>query len=195
MTAAIVKAGGDREKVIADLARWYDDAMDRLSGWYKRHITAFLLGYAILLSVAFNLDAIAITRALWQDGTVRQAAVAAAVAEVGTAGDDAATSSGTATGADATTDSDATVGEAAERSIEAVRDASGLSIPVGWVDASDRRDDPREVPTSVGGWLLKIAGIAIACFALTAGAPFWFDLLGRLVNMRATGPKPRAANA
>ncbi|KPM56599.1 hypothetical protein CcI49_00485 [Frankia sp. CcI49] len=194
LTAAIVKAGGDREKIIADLARWYDDAMDRLSGWYKRHITAFLLGYAILLSAAFNLDAIAITRALWQDGTVRQAAVAAAVAEVGTAGDDAATSSGTTTGTDATADGDATVGEAAERSIEAVRDASGLSIPVGWVDASDRRDDPREVPTSVGGWLLKIAGIAIACFALTAGAPFWFDLLGRLVNMRATGPKPRAAN-
>ncbi|OAA23247.1 hypothetical protein UG55_103935 [Frankia sp. EI5c] len=199
LTAAIVQAGGDRERLVAELARWYDDAMDRLSGWYKRRITVFLLCYAVGLSALFNLDAVAITRALWQDGTVRQAAVAAAVAQV-TAADGTLGSApepepgGGRPGGNSSVGGDSSVGDTTERAIEAVRDASGLSIPVGWVQATDRRDDPREVPTSVSGWLLKIAGIAVACFALTAGAPFWFDLLGRLVNMRATGPRPRPTN-
>jgi hypothetical protein len=39
----------------------------------------------------------------------------------------------------------------------------------------------------LSGWLLS--GIAIAM-----GAPFWFDLLGRLVNVRNTGAKPRSGN-
>jgi hypothetical protein len=38
----------------------------------------------------------------------------------------------------------------------------------------------------VSGWL--ISGIAIGM-----GAPFWFDLLGRLVNVRNTGAKPKEA--
>jgi hypothetical protein len=36
----------------------------------------------------------------------------------------------------------------------------------------------------LSGWFLS--GIAIAM-----GAPFWFDLLGRLMNVRNTGSKPR----
>ncbi|WP_462186595.1 MULTISPECIES: hypothetical protein [unclassified Frankia] len=194
MTTAIVQAGGDREKVVLELARWYDDAMDRLSGWYKRRIAVFLLGYAVLLSVLFNLDAIGLARAFWQDGTVRQAAVTAAQAEVGSSGEAAGGSAGGSASGTRLTSDQPTVGDATEQVIKTVRDASGLAFPIGWVHNSAGRDDPREVPDSVEGWLLKIAGIAIACFALTAGAPFWFDLLGRLVNMRATGPKPRAAN-
>lgn len=203
LTAAVIRTGGDREKIITELAQRYDDAMDRLSGWYKRRIAVFLLSYAIVLSAVFNLDAVAISRALWQDGTVRDAAVTASQAQVGqaaadgsttansTPGDSATTGSGDANSGDA--GSAAGAGDAVERAIRSVQDASGLALPIGWVQRSDDRDDPREVPHTVGGWFLKIAGLAIACFALTAGAPFWFELLGRLVNMRAAGPKPRSA--
>ncbi len=210
LTAAVVRTGGDREKIITELAQWYDEAMDRLSGWYKRRIAVFLLSYAIVLSAVFNLDAVAISRALWQDGTVRDAAVTASQAQIGqaaadgstpansTPGDSATTGSGDANSGDAGSrdaGSAAGEGDAVERAIRSVQDASGLALPIGWVRTSDDRDDPREVPHTVGGWFLKIAGLAIACFALTAGAPFWFELLGRLVNMRAAGPKPRSATS
>jgi hypothetical protein len=33
----------------------------------------------------------------------------------------------------------------------------------------------------------------ITTVALTAGAPFWFDMLKKLVNIRAAGIKPLAA--
>jgi hypothetical protein len=38
--------------------------------------------------------------------------------------------------------------------------------------------------------LFKAIGLAMTAFAVSFGAPFWFDLLGRIVNLRATGPKP-----
>ena len=207
MTAAIVRTGGDREKIVTELAQWFDQAMDRLSGWYKRRVAVFLLGYALLLSAAFNLDAIGVSRALWQDGTVRAAAVSASGAELdrsaatGTSpsgtprdnGSQAGSSGATASEAGGADTADASPADTTEEAIQAVRDASGLALPIGWVRADDQRVDPRELPTSVEGWLLKILGVAISCFALTAGAPFWFELLGRLVNMRSSGPKPRTA--
>ncbi|WP_041940750.1 MULTISPECIES: hypothetical protein [Frankia] len=219
LTAAVVRTGGDREKIVTELAQWYDEAMDRLSGWYKRRVAVFLLAYAIVLAAVFNLDAVAISRTLWQDGTVRDAAVTASQSQLGQPADAGSTgdagsgdagSSGAGSGdtKDATRSgdqatggtsdsggSDAGGGDAVEIAIRSVRDASGLALPIGWVRASDDRDDPREVPHTVGGWALKIAGLAISCFALTAGAPFWFELLGRLVNMRAAGPKPRSATS
>ncbi|WP_018500647.1 hypothetical protein [Parafrankia discariae] len=198
LIAATVQAAGDREKIVTELARWYDDAMDRLSGWYRRRVAVFLLCYAVLLAVPFNLDAIGLARTFWQDGTVRQAAVAAAQVEVASGSTASGSTASGATASDGTAGEAApdqpTAGEAAEQAVQAVREVSGLAVPIGWVHSSETRDDPREVPHSVGGWLLKIVGLAIGCFALTAGAPFWFDLLGRLVNMRATGPKPRATN-
>jgi hypothetical protein len=59
----------------------------------------------------------------------------------------------------------------------AIADLSAL--PVGWPNL------PRgsQWPTVVFGWLLTASS---ALF----GAPFWFDLLGRFVNLRGTGKKP-----
>jgi hypothetical protein len=44
-------------------------------------------------------------------------------------------------------------------------------------------------PTWVS-WLLYIAGIIISGFSLSYGAPFWFDLLVKLVNLRRSGIRP-----
>lgn len=49
-----------------------------------------------------------------------------------------------------------------------------LAVPIGW-----------SRPVS-----LAIVGCIVTAFALTLGAPFWFDLLGRLVNFRQTGVPP-----
>lgn len=41
-----------------------------------------------------------------------------------------------------------------------------------------------------GNSLLMLAGWLITALACTLGAPFWFDALGKLVKMRASGAKP-----
>jgi hypothetical protein len=39
-----------------------------------------------------------------------------------------------------------------------------------------------------GGWVLT-------AFAVSPGAPFWFDLLGKVSNLRGAGIKPERADA
>jgi hypothetical protein len=173
LTGIAARAGADRDKLLTELATWYDSSMDRLSGWYKRRIGRFLLVYAVVLTVAFNLDVIGLTQSLWQDSAVRAVAVAEAENRV-QPGQSTAQGSG-------------------EGVVEAVRDIGALQLPFGWTRARGT-SDLRDVPRGTEAWLLKILGWLIAVAGLAVGAPFWFDLLGRLVNMRATGPKPEPAD-
>jgi hypothetical protein len=46
------------------------------------------------------------------------------------------------------------------------------------------------VPMSFGNWVVKILGISITALMLSLGAPFWFDLLKKLVAIRGAGVKP-----
>jgi len=35
-----------------------------------------------------------------------------------------------------------------------------------------------------------VAGWVVTMVAVSFGAPFWFDLIQKLVNLRSAGPKP-----
>jgi hypothetical protein len=56
--------------------------------------------------------------------------------------------------------------------------------PIGWAS-----DGIRSRPES-WGWLWKIFGILISGIAVALGAPFWFDLLNKVGNLRLTGNPP-----
>ena len=45
---------------------WYDDAMDRVSGWYKRHIQAMIWIIAVLVALLLNVDTVQIATTLWK---------------------------------------------------------------------------------------------------------------------------------
>jgi len=60
-----------------------------------------------------------------------------------------------------------------------------LGLPVGW-----NREDPRLMPDTPGGWVTKIFGWLVTAAALSLGAPFWFDLLNKIMIIRST-VKPR----
>jgi hypothetical protein len=42
---------------------------------------------------------------------------------------------------------------------------------------------------------MKIIGLLITTIAVSFGAPFWFELLNKLVNLRMAGRNPREAAA
>lgn len=59
---------------------------------------------------------------------------------------------------------------------------SGSALyPIGW---------PGNMPHDLGEWLLRIPGILISAGAISLGAPFWFDMINKLVNLRQTGLPP-----
>jgi hypothetical protein len=45
-------------------------------------------------------------------------------------------------------------------------------------------------PVDSTGWWSKVIGILITAAAAAQGAPFWFDILKKLINVRSTGPNP-----
>ncbi|HTP11306.1 MAG TPA: hypothetical protein VMP08_23795, partial [Anaerolineae bacterium] len=55
-----------------NVEQWFNDAMDRAGGWYKRHTQLWLGAIGFLLALALNVDTVTIATALWRDPTLRQ---------------------------------------------------------------------------------------------------------------------------
>ena len=72
--------------------------------------------------------------------------------------------------------------------------ASALRLPIGWpgwpLQSSTYHGTDSRTPHHPGDWWLKTLGLIITALAAMQGGPFWFDLLGKLINLRLTGPPP-----
>ncbi|MBM3151810.1 MAG: hypothetical protein FJZ96_06345 [Chloroflexi bacterium] len=231
--------------------KWFDDTMDRLSGWYKRTSQVWSVIIGLVLAVFLNVDTINAATTLWREPTLRQAIVQQGVAYVetnpapepeGSAGETALPAAGDTTAPDATRGED--VQPPAQTVAELQESLEGLKIPFGWdlvtypyltitrddntvvsgydldldqtIDQDDLSVDQslpcRDVfagryslmiiksksgcsvitnlPVDASSWLYKIIGILITALAAAQGAPFWFDILKKLINVRFSGPNP-----
>ena len=161
---------------------WFDHSMDKASVWYKENAKTFAFTIGLILSLAFNVDTIHITDRLWREPTVRQALVAQADTyqlEEGTANitevpgyfDSLAMPIGWTT---VPADEPALCNHfvTAEGQF-AIRSGSECRILVNVPQASDYM-----------GWIIKLLGFLISAIAARQGAPFWFDLLRKLVTLR-----------
>ncbi len=73
---------GALEKALGSMEKWYDEAMERVTGWYKRYSQSFALLLAFLVALALNADTFAISKALYRDPALRNAVAAVAVDQV-----------------------------------------------------------------------------------------------------------------
>ena len=170
LLAQLTMADGNLERLRDGVARSFDATMDRLSGVYKRYLKWISLGIGLLLACILNADTIAVGGALWKDPYLRAQMVQSAGNVQGG-------------GATAGTATDLTV--LAQRIKEAENDLRPL--PIGW----DTSLFPKREPGPIAAWWIsKIIGLLMTGLALSLGAPFWFDLLGKFMNVRGTGQKP-----
>ncbi len=58
-----------------------------------------------------------------------------------------------------------------------------LSLPVGW--------NAKTAPADFIGWVLKIIGIGLTGAAASLGAPFWFDILNKMLGLRSDTKKEK----
>lgn len=164
---SIDTAGGDIEKSRQKVEAWFDDTMQRVSGWYKRLAQQIIFGVGLALCLLINADTVMILKELWGDQAMRSAAVAQAAKRV-QAGDPA--------------DSQ---GQALKQAMTDVR--AFQTPPIGW---SRAKGDVRAIPSELGEGALKALGILLSSFAIMMGAPFWFDMLNNLINLRSSGNPP-----
>jgi len=172
----------------ANVEKWFDNVMTQASFWYKENALAWAFSIGLVLSIVFNIDTINITQKLWREPTIRQALVAqAATYEPG---------EGTANIAQVPGYFDSLAMPMGWTTVPA-EDASACNsriTPQGqfsfWVGGECRLLVNVPVVTDIGGWLLKLLGFVISAFAARQGAPFWYDVLKKLINLReATKPK------
>lgn len=166
----IDETGLDIKKARKNLENWFDDSMERVSGWYKRKTQGIILIWAFIVSFGLNADTLFIAKSLSHDATLRASLIAAAQ--------------------EAVKQPAPTDGQHPNKIIEEVeKKIQQLQLPIGWplVDG-----DPR-VPSNCKGWLAKIAGLFFTMIALSLGAPFWYDVLNKVVHLRASGKPPKEA--
>jgi hypothetical protein len=154
---ALDRAEGDLEKAQANLEAWFDSAMDRVSGWYKRSTQWFLIGIGLLLAIGLNINTLKIADTLYHDKTARDLIVESAGSTV-------------ADGKQKPLDYDGASAKLNE-----------LNLPIGWPQSWN--EIKKEVQ---GNWPSDFAGWLLTAFAVSMGAPFWFDSLNKLIVVRST---------
>ena len=160
---AMDHAGDDLSLVRENIQHWFDSGMDRVSGQYKRrtHLWLFLIG--LVLAAGLNVNAITITDHLARNKALRESLVARAGA--------------------VTHDSlyVRKLSDTTFRLAEARRandELTALDLPIGMERYS--------LPQRPADWVRMFGGILITAFAVTLGAPFWFDALNKMMVIRST---------
>ena len=188
LTALVQAAGADATRSRQNIEDWYNSAMDRVSGAYKRRTQYTIFCIGIFVTIGINADSLIIFKRLTSDKTL--AAAVSATAEQYTQAHDVLPPP---TNPDASPEQQK---DSAERELKKKLDTlDRLGLPIGW----DNKDEATTPPSWPGlrhlfsaaphseklivfhwpGWLLT-------AFAVSFGAPFWFDLLNRFMVVRST---------
>ena len=154
---------------------WYNDVMDRASGWYKRFTQKILIGVGMCIAVIFNADTIAIYERLESDPESLQKVVSMAESFV-EANDSTTLFSESDADFQANVDQIKTL---MDEQIDNVKSPLGL----GWKNVEWEKVTLYHAFSKLLGWI-------VTALAVSMGAPFWFDLLRKIVNVRGSGKVP-----
>lgn len=171
VTVLFDEAEHDIEKLKTSIEVWFNTSMERVSGWYKRKSQAVMLALAVVVTVAFNVDTLSLVRTLSNDAAVRAALVAKAQE--------------TAKLPITNASQPLTSAEADKALAESISKVESLGLPIGW-----HRADLASVTHPCLVWLSRVCGWILTIFAVSLGAPFWFDLLNKFMNIRGAGKAP-----
>ena len=168
------ETGGKLEDFRLRIAQWYDDSMERWGGNFKRKTQFWSFWIAAAIVIGMNADTFQVGVTLWKDPTAR-ASVVALAPQIGI--------------------DDPKFGEI-QKNLR--------PFPLGWaqpafgpVKSGVLSGDATQA--DAGDWIwwsvLKIVGLAVSAFAVSLGAPFWFQILNKLNAIRGSGRKPEPAES
>ena len=182
LQALVKDASGDVSRFRTSLEQWYDDHMDRVSGWYKRHVAVITLVVGAFVVVLFNLNALTIGRTLYTENAVSTAISTVAAKATSCSGEN---------------NQDCLANLEGQLSA-----AAAAGLPIGWGTVRDCTEpkancnwwEKRGITSRHGSSgaqvVLVLIGFLIMIISIVPGAQFWFGLLTKLGTLRATGPKP-----
>jgi hypothetical protein len=183
---------------------WFSDSMDRLTGWYKRRAQVLSIILGILLGVTANVDSLQLADYLWREPLVGNALAVQAenyiqlnqgemqpptVNQLILLQDQLNATNlpfgwlGSPIYILSSDDPD--TAPLCTHTPQSVTDVYGVSLanlcyPI--INAPQ--------PEDTTGWIIKGLGLIITGLATSKGAPFWFDVLNKIFNVRLAGVNP-----
>ena len=159
---------------------WFDDSMDRVSGWYKRKVQWVTVIVAAIVTIWANADTVVIARKLFLAPAVRQKIV-----------QDAATQSSQITPSQMADLGELTGWSSEFITFHKLKNGDPKSQPD---DSFPGMDLIKSFPLFVA-WLWGVLpghllGWVLTMTAVSLGAPFWFDTLNKFMNVRSAGTAP-----
>jgi hypothetical protein len=177
LRTTLATQGASIQAVRFAIEKWFNDTMDRASGWYKRRTQSCLLLIGLAIAFGGNISTIAVAGWLWRSDAARQAVITAAADRVAKGPQSATQPSG------GTQPSSGSLGSVASEIVNLDQQIVGLQYPIGWKAAYLRADWTLWLPEYVFGGLLT-------AIAISMGSSFWFDAVQNLIRVRGAGPKP-----
>ncbi len=159
------------------LQAWFDDVMYQSSGWYKRHLQFVTFFVGLGIAGILNADSFQIYQNLNANAVNRQKLAALATAFSNNNQTLPAPASPTDTVANGEKKNPInTFLNTAE-----FKETSNI-LGLGW--------QPNDLFVSPKAWLLRVLGWFITALAISLGAPFWFDVLKKIITIQSTGNVP-----
>lgn len=165
----MLEADGNIELFKSLLEEWYNETMERVAGWYKRRIQVITFVIGILLAFAMNVDTIAIAKKLTNESDARMEMVKVATAYVNEQNPDSSISD--------------------SLYVEMKKVVGSIKNQESIISISRPKCD-----SGFKVIMLYIIGCFITAIALSLGAPFWFDILDKLVKLRSSGAQEKIAD-
>ncbi len=185
---------GDVVKFKGILENWFDETMDRTTGWYKKKNQRVLFFVGLVIAIIFNVDSIKIVSKLEKDPKLTEQLVQQAdnfikshpdldkqIEKVKTSNSINSNKKDSLQTLDTLKARRDTLINQANRLVQADIKKVNNVLGIGWADVynGNIKIDYQFILFSLLGWL-------ITALALSLGAPFWFDLLNKLMKLRSS---------
>jgi len=165
LLVALKATEGSVETALDNIGTWFDNAMNSVSAWYKTHSQFVTFAVAVVLVISFNADTIALTKQLSGNPALRAELILQAQMEQ----------------ADVVPENRSNEMDSSDTFNRLLEETK---LQFGWWD----EEGGWVVPNTAGGVVVKLLGLLITIFMISLGAPFWYDLLSKILRYR----KPKA---
>ncbi len=163
------QSSGDVATFQKKVEEWFDDVMARAKDWFGDTTKWRLFYIGLALAAVLNADTLQIYKSLSVNAALRDELVEQAEGFVKDRDSVPSGPDTTKTFEQAKADFQVTQ----QVYVETVQSPLGL----GWSSTT-------ELPADFWAWLIKFAGWVITGIAVTLGAPFWFDMLRKLLALK-----------
>jgi hypothetical protein len=179
LVALMADTDSELKNLRRNIEDWFDEAMDRTTGAFKRHAQAWAFVVAVLLTLLTSADTLAIAQKLWENPSLRAEAVKLAEQRA-----EMPRPTVKVEYFDPDDPLNPSIAKEPQDSLTA-DEQSILGKLIGW--------EKPLTAYSVGELLRHLPGWFLTAVAVALGAPFWFDVLNKFMKLRNTGRVPPKA--